>query len=100
MELDELITGSRNLSEVLEARGITEDEFEDARARSVWMRKFKALKVAEELNAKHGTEIVIEDREMFMQTPNEMSAAAATPPKPEPEDPADPEEPEPSRDDE
>jgi hypothetical protein len=97
MELDELITGSRNLSEVLEARGITEDEFEDARARSVWMRKFKAIKVAEELNAKHGTEIVIEDREMFMQTPNEMSAAAATPPKPEPEEP---EEPEPSQDDE
>ena len=72
MELDQLRTGSMNLDEVLSARGIAEDEFIEARARSVFMRKLKAMKVAEELNAKHGTEIVIEDREMFMQTANEM----------------------------
>ena len=72
MELDQLRTGSMNLDEVLSARGVAEDEFIEARARSVFMRKLKAMKVAEELNAKHGTEIVIEDREMFMQTANEM----------------------------
>lgn len=76
MELDELITGSRNLSEVLEARGLTEEEFEEKRARSVWMRKYKAKSIAEELNAKYGANIEIEDREMFMQTPNEPSHEA------------------------
>lgn len=82
MELDELITGSRNLGEVLEARGLTEEEFEDQRARSVYLRKLKALTVAEELNAKHGRQIVIEDREMFMLTANEMSAANQADPAP------------------
>ena len=77
MELDELITGSRNLSEVLEARGLTEEEFEEKRARSVWLRKYKARSVAAELNAKYGADIVIEDREMFMQTPNEMAPQPA-----------------------
>jgi len=72
MELDELRTGARNMDEVLGARGLTEDEFFDRRARSVWKRKFTALKVAEELNAANGVEIEVEDREMFMQTPNEM----------------------------
>jgi hypothetical protein len=75
MELDQLVTGSMNLDEVLAARGINEDDFTESRARSVWMRKFKAQKVAEELNAKYGAEIVVEDREMFMQTANEMSLA-------------------------
>jgi hypothetical protein len=88
MELDELITGSRNLGEVLGARGLTEDEFLDARARSVWLRKYKARSIAEELNAKHGAEIEIEDREMFMQTPNEMSASTTT--EPEPPEPTQP----------
>jgi len=87
MELDELITGSRNLAEVLGARGLTEDEFLDARARSVWLRKYKARSIAEELNAKHGAEIEIEDREMFMQTPNEMSASTTEPEPPEPNQP-------------
>jgi hypothetical protein len=36
------------------------------------MRKYKAQKVAEEMNQKFGTEITVEDREMFMLTPNEM----------------------------
>jgi len=73
MELNELVTGSRNMCEVLEARGLTEDQFYDDRARSVWMRKFKAQAVSEEMNAKHGAEINIEDREMFMQTANEVA---------------------------
>ena len=94
MELEELRAGSRNLSEVWEARGITEDEFEDARARSVWMRKFKAVSVAEELNKKHGVQIKIEEREMFMLTPNEMGDQS------QPDTPnADPNNPEQSRDD-
>ena len=78
MELNELVTGSRNMSEVLEARGINEDQFYDDRARSVWMRKFKAQAVSEEMNAKYGAQINIEDREMFMQTANEMSEPDAT----------------------
>jgi hypothetical protein len=45
------------------------------------MRKLIARRKAEELNAKYGTEIIIEDREMFMQTANEM----AEQPEPEPE---------------
>jgi hypothetical protein len=72
MELDELVTGSRNLGEVLGARGLTEDEFLDQRARSVWLRKWKAQSISDELNAKHGAEITVEPREMFMQTANEM----------------------------
>ena len=72
MELAELVTGSRNLSEVLGARGITRGEFHTERAIEVWERKFIAQKVAEEMNAKNGTQITIEDREMFMQTANEM----------------------------
>ena len=79
MELDELVTGSRNLDEVLGARGLTEDEFLDRRARSVWLRKYKARKIAEELNAQHGVEIEIEDREMFMQTANEMGSKEPEP---------------------
>ena len=78
MELDQLRTGSMNLDEVLAARGIAEDEFIDTRARSVFMRKLRAQQIAEELNAKHGTNITIEDREMFMQTPNEMPESGQT----------------------
>jgi hypothetical protein len=94
MELDQLITGSMNLDEVLAARGINEDDFTESRARSVWMRKFKAQKVAEELNAKYGAEIVVEDREMFMQTANEMSQAAkqAAMPSQQPQETPEPEE--------
>jgi len=72
MELDQVRTGTMNLDEVLEARGIAEDDFIEKRVRSVFNRKLKALKIAEELNAINGTEIKVEDREMFMQTPNEM----------------------------
>lgn len=88
MELDELVTGSRNLSEVLEARGLTEDQFLSNRARSVWFRKYTAQSVAEELNAKYGTQIEIEDREMFMQTANEPGGESQqTTEKPTTEDP-------------
>lgn len=81
MELDELVTGSRNMDEVLGARGLTEEEFYDRRARSVFNRKLTAQRVAEELNAKNGTTIEIEDREMFMQTANEMGEThSADPP--------------------
>jgi len=73
MELDELRAGSRNLSEVLEARGLKEDDFLDSRARSVWMRKYTAERVAKELNEQYQTDIDIEEREMFMLTPNEMA---------------------------
>jgi hypothetical protein len=76
MELDQLRAGSMNLDEVLAARGVAEDEFIEKRAHSVFNRKLKAMKIAEELNAKHGTSIVIEDREMFMQTANEMPESA------------------------
>ena len=74
MELDELVTGSRNLSEVLEARGINEDDFLTQRAWSVAKRKAIARMVSEEASAKWGVEIEVEDREMFMQTANEMAA--------------------------
>lgn len=73
MENDELRLGSRNMSEVLEARGLTEDQFYKNRARSIWMRKYTAQKEAEELNKKYKAKISIEDREMFMQTPNEVA---------------------------
>lgn len=71
MELDELVTGSRNLNEVLEARGKYEDEFLMERAWSVAKRKAIAAKVAQEASSKYGVPVQIEDREMFMQTANE-----------------------------
>jgi hypothetical protein len=72
MELEELRTGSRNLDEVLEARGLRQDDFYMKRAWSVAERKAIAAKVAQEASTKYGMEIEIEDREMFMMTPNEM----------------------------
>lgn len=74
MELEELRTGSRNLSEVLEARGLTEHQFLMTRAWSVANRKAIAAIVSEEASAKYGVPIEIEEREMFMLTPNEMAA--------------------------
>ena len=72
MELEELRTGSRNLDEVLEARGLRQDDFYMKRAWSVAERKAIAAKVSQEASEKYGTEIKIEDREMFMLTPNEV----------------------------
>lgn len=73
MELEECRTGTRNVSEILESRGLREEDFYVSRARAVWLRKYTAQKVAEEMNAKFGAEIEVEEREMFMMTPNEMS---------------------------
>ncbi len=74
MELDELVTGSRNLSEILEARGLTEDEFLEKRAWSAAKRKIVADRVAKEASKISGIPIKIEEREMMMLTPNEQSA--------------------------
>lgn len=95
MELDQLVTGSMNLDEVLAARGINEDDFTESRARSVWMRKYKAQKVSEELNKQYSVEITVEPREMFMQTANEpgMQSTEGQP------QPIQPEEEEPDEDD-
>jgi len=73
MELDELVTGSRNLAEVLEARGLNEDEFLMKRAWSVANRKAIARKVSAEASAKYGVEVTVDDRDMFMLTANEMA---------------------------
>jgi len=73
MELEELRAGSRNLSEVLEARGLNETDFLTSRAHSIWMRKHIAHSVADKLNATHGMVHTVEDREMFMITPNEVA---------------------------
>lgn len=75
MELDELLTGSRNLSEILEARGLTEDEFLEKRAWSAAKRTAIAAKVSEEASKKFGIPIQIEKREMMMFTPNEQPQA-------------------------
>jgi hypothetical protein len=72
MEVEEVRVGTKNISEVLEARGLNEDDFIESRARSVWNRKYKAKIIAEELNKKYGQDIEIEEREMFMLTANEM----------------------------
>jgi capsid protein len=93
MELEEWRAGLRNTDEITEARGMTDDEFHERRARIIWKRKYTARRVAEELNALHGQEITVEDREMAMLTPNDMAAQvpANTPEEPEPnEDDEDP----------
>lgn len=77
MESDELRLGSRNLSEVLEARGLTEDAFYESRAWSVAKRKAIAARVAVEASDKYQVPITIEEREMFMQTPNEVKEGAS-----------------------
>ena len=79
MESDELRLGSRNLSEILESRGLREDDFYLNRAWSIASRKAIARKVSEDASEKFGMEINVEDREMFMQTANEMGV---TDPKP------------------
>jgi hypothetical protein len=78
MELEEWRAGLRNTDEITEARGLTDDEFHERRARIIWMRKYTAKRVAEELNKKHGQEITVEDREMAMLTPNEVAGQQST----------------------
>lgn len=72
MELNELVTGSRNLDEVLAARGIDEDQFLYDRAWIAAKRKIIAAQVSEDASKQSGYEIKVDEREMFMQTPNEM----------------------------
>jgi len=89
MELDELRTGSRNMDEVLGARGLTEDEFYETRAWSIAKRKAAAIRIAREASEKYAETIEIEDREMFMQTPNEVPETEA-PDKPNTNSPNEP----------
>lgn len=83
---DDWRAGLANLDEILEAKGMTEDEFYERRARTVANRKVIARRVSEETSANSGFEITVEDREMAMLTPNEMGAAPAQPAPPEIQD--------------
>jgi hypothetical protein len=62
------------------------------RAWSVATRKAIARKVSDEASKKFGVEITVEDREMFMQTANEMGAQSE-PDAPEPPTTQDDDEP-------
>jgi len=79
MEVDEWRAGLRNTGEITEARGITEEEFELARAHSVARRKVIARRVSEEYTKSSGYEITVEDREMAMLTATETPAAQKQP---------------------
>ena len=78
MELQEWLSGARNKSELLEARGLTEEEFDMQRAWSVANRKIIARKVSEEASKASGYDIQVDDREMVMLTPNEMAPQPTT----------------------
>jgi len=78
MELQEWLSGARNKSELLEARGLTEEEFDMQRAWSVANRKIIARKVSEEASKASGYDITVDDREMVMLTPNEMAPQPPT----------------------
>ena len=78
MEIEEWRAGLRNTSEVTEARGLTEHEFYERRAREVANRKVIARRVSEEVSKESGYEITVEDREMAMLTPNEVAQQPAT----------------------
>lgn len=82
---DDWRAGLANTDELLEAKGMTEEEFLERRARGVAMRKVIALRVAEEVSKESGYSITIEEREMAMLTPNEMAPQAAQPTKDQPE---------------
>ena len=71
---DDWRAGLANTDEILEAKGMTEDEFYERRALGVARRKVIARRVSEEVSAESGYEITVEDREMAMLTPNEMGA--------------------------
>lgn len=83
LELEEWITGSRNLDEIVGSRGLDEEEFLTRRAWSVAKRKAIARKVSEEATGLYGYEIEVEDREMCLLNPNEQ-------PKPEAPEPTEP----------
>jgi hypothetical protein len=73
MELEEWRAGVRNTDEILEARGMTTDEFDERRARIIANRKVTARRISEEVSKSSGYEIQVEDREMAMLTPNEVA---------------------------
>lgn len=83
---DDWRAGLANVDEILEAKGMTEDEFYERRARTVANRKVIARRVAEEVSAASGYTVTVEDREMAMLTPNEMAQTAPASPAPEPPD--------------
>ena len=89
---DDWRAGLANTDEILEAKGMTEEEFLERRARGIAMRKVVARRVSEEVSQSSGYEIKIEDREMAMLTPNEMAAPAANPQAPQPPEPEDDDE--------
>ena len=74
---DDWRAGLANTDEILEAKGMTEDEFYERRAIGVARRKVIARRVSEEVSAESGYEITVEDREMAMLTPNEMQQQPA-----------------------
>jgi len=69
--------GSINMTEVQSSNGKPIDEFYRERAEEIALRKLIAREVAEKYEG-----VVIEDREMVMLTPNDMSTATADPPEP------------------
>ena len=93
MEVEEWRAGLRNTDEITEARGITEEDFSRKRAWSIANRKIIARQVSEEASKTSGYEIVVDDREMAMLTPNEVSksetldASAESDPSGDPEPP-------------
>lgn len=91
--LNEWRAGITNLDEILEAKGMTEDEFYERRASTIANRKVIARRVSEEASAASGYEITVEDREMAMLTPNEMAQTTQEPaPAPDPNNQDDQEE--------
>ena len=73
MEMDRWLTGAANLSEILESQGLgSEEEFYRKRAMSVANRQIIAAQVQEEMSAKSGVQVSINERDMIMMTPNEM----------------------------
>jgi hypothetical protein len=96
MEMELVRAGLMNPSEPLAGRGLSDEEFLYERARHVFHRKLIPIKVADELNAIHGTQITIEERDMFMHTANEMPPQVQTD---APDIPDSPEKPDPNEDD-
>ena len=68
--------GSINMTEIQSSNGKPIDEFYRERAEEIALRKMIALEVSEKYD------VTIEDREMVMLTPNDMSTATATTPEP------------------
>jgi len=72
--LDEWRAGARNLCDIIETQTVA--EFYAARADEIAIRKVIARQKAEEASKSSGFDITIDDREMAMLTPNEVSPSA------------------------